>query len=101
MAVEGRREEKESRGIRMEKEKTGKTGKTKLRKPGGSLLYVDGKLSDSSRSNGWHNRMGPQGGEGMKYMDEAKMGNYENIRKQVLAETTVGVRGGLDEKGKQ
>ena len=34
-------------------------------------------------------------------MDEAKMGNYTNIRKQVLTETTVGVRGGLDEKGKQ
>ena len=84
----------------MEKEKTGKTGKTKLRKPGGSL-YVDGKLSDSSRSNGWHNRMGPQGGEGMEYMDEAKMGNYTIIRKQVLTETTVGVWGGLYEKGKQ
>ena len=102
MAVESRREEKESRGIRMEKEKTGKTGKTKLRKPGGSLLYVDGKLSDSSRSNGWHNRMGPQGGEVKKnlhtYMDEAKMGNFENIREQVLVETTVGVRGVLDER---
>ena len=45
--------------------------------------------------------MGPQGGEGMIFMDEAKMGNYTNIRKQVLTETTVGVRGGLDEKGKQ
>ena len=78
----------------MEKEKT---GKTKLSKPGGSL-YVDGKLSDSSRSNGWHNRMGPQGGEVKKYMDEAKMGNYENIRKQVLAETTVGERGDLVER---
>ena len=39
--------------------------------------------------------------KGMKYMDEAKMGNYTIIRKQVLTETTVGVRGGLDEKGKQ
>ena len=46
--------------------------------------------------------MGPQGGEVKKnlhtYMDEAKMGNFENIREQVLVETTVGVRGVLDER---
>jgi hypothetical protein len=96
MAVEGRREEKESRRTRMEKEGT---GKAKLSKPGDGKLP---KLSDSSRSNGWHNRMGPQGGEVKKnlhtYMDEAKMGNFENIREQVLVETTVGVRGVLDER---
>ena len=33
-----------------------------------------------------------------EYMDEAKMGNYENIQKQVLAETTVGERGDLVER---
>ena len=56
MAVEGRREEKESRRTHMEKKGT---GKAKLSKPGDGKLP---KLSDSSRSNGWHNRMGPQGG---------------------------------------
>ena len=94
MAVEGRREEKESRRIYMEKEKT---GNSKQSKPGGGI-YIDGKLSDSSQSNGWHKRMGPQGGEVREYMDVANMGNYENIRKQVLAETTVGETGDLVER---
>ena len=104
MAVESRREAKESRGIRMEKGKTGKIGKTKLSKPGGGF-EVDGKLTDSTRSNSGHNRTGPQGGEAnqyyqeMQYMNEAKMAdNYRNIRKQVQTETTVGERGELDER---
>jgi hypothetical protein len=97
MAVESRREAKESRRIRME---AGETGKAKLSKPRGGLK-ADGKLTNSTRSNSGHNRMGPQGGEvtqEIQYMDKAKMvGNYRNYRKKVQTGTTVGERD-LDER---
>ena len=96
MAVESRREAKESRRIMMEEKESGKTRKSKTRRE----PKVASELTNSNRGNCGNIRMGLKGGEGIRelqYLDEAKLG--DNIRKMVRAETTDG-GGRLDEKGK-
>ena len=103
MAVESRREAKESRRIVMEERATGNTRKSKTRRE----PKVASDLTESNRGNCGDIWMGLTRGEGsckLQYLDEAKLGEKsrnirENIIKMVLAETNDGGRG-LSGKGK-